>query len=186
MTIKQRLVAAIILACSSNAVFAEDSGAYLGIGYGISYTTLKSSTKTTSYTSSGLHILGGYQVNQNAAIEVDYVDLGAMSDNVSVSIAYSGMGISGVGILPVTETFALYGKMGMTTINSKATALPGWVLLVPATESKAGLSYGFGAQLKMTPNATLRLSLDSYETSALAGNITGRIGMYGAVVVFKF
>lgn len=187
MNIKQGLVAAAIWACFSNAAFAADSGGYAGVGLGGTYTNIKNTStgQSDSYSSSAFNLLGGYQFNKNFAVEVEYVDLGKFKGAI-VDIAGTGLGISGVGVVPLPSNFSLFGKIGVTSVNSTATAHPGWVLLVPASESKVGVSFGLGGQYEITPNATLRLSLNSYEYSALAGNITGRMGMYGVAGIFKF
>lgn len=187
MNIKQILVGATILTCFSNGAFSAESGGYAGIGLGVSYTTIQNTTTgvSSTYSSSAANLLGGYQFNSNFAVEAEYVDLGKFVGS-TVDIAASGYGVSGVGVIPLPNNFSLFGKMGVHTINTKATAHAGWVLLVPASESKSGVSFGLGGQYEITPNATLRLSLNSYEYSALAGNVTGRVAMFGAAGVFKF
>lgn len=187
MKIKYRLVAAVILACFSNAIFAAESGGYAGVGLGVSYATIKnvSTGRSDSYSSSGLNLLGGYQFNQNFAIEAEYVDLGKFTTSI-VEIASTGLGVSGVGVIPLANNLSLFGKIGIASVDTKASARPGWVLLVPASESKVGVSLGLGGQYEITPNATLRLSLNSYEYSALAGSLTGRVGMFGVAGIFKF
>ncbi|NNM79829.1 MAG: outer membrane beta-barrel protein [Gallionella sp.] len=187
MTIKQGLIAAAILVCVSNTAFARDNGGYAGVGFGSTWTNVQNTTTgvTTNYSSSGAHIFGGYQLNQNFAVEAEYVDLGKFS-GTTVAVAGTGLGVSAVGILPVSDKFSLYGKLGIASVNSTLTAAPGYVLLVPASESKVGVSFGAGAELAIAPQAAIRLSLDSYAYSAGTGQLTGNVGVVGIAGIFKF
>lgn len=187
MKIKHELLAAVILVCFSNTIFAAESGGYVGAGLGVTYTTIKDTSTGTSdsYSSSGFNLLGGYQFNKNFAVEVEYVDLGKFTGAI-VELESTGLGVSGVGVIPMPNNFSLFGKIGITNVDTKATARPGWILLVPASESKVGVSFGLGGQYEITPNATLRLSLNSYEYAALAGYLTGREGIFGVAGFFKF
>jgi OmpA-OmpF porin, OOP family len=172
----------------AQAAMAAEDGGYIGGGLGISFTTIKNTSTGVSntFSSSGPHLLGGYQFNRNFALEGEYFDLGSFND-YPVAIKASGYGVSGVGIIPLgSGRFSLFGKIGLTSVSTTGSAAPGWVLTVPASQTKSGVSVGFGMNYDITPKATLRLSLNSYEYAALADSVTGRAGMWGVAGVFHF
>lgn len=171
------------LAFSSSA-FAADKGFYLGGGLGQSRTT--SSATNVATTGTSFKLLGGYSFNQNFAVEAEYVDLGSFAAVTGTDIKGNAFGVSAVGTIPLGEVFSLYGKVGATSVSTTATAQPGWMLLVPATQTKSGISLGLGGEFNVSPNAAIRLSFDSYQFDALASALTGRVATYGVAGVFKF
>jgi OOP family OmpA-OmpF porin len=185
--IKMNFTIVAMLALFSTASFAEgNSEIYVGAGIGVSKMNVQgTSGNTVSYTGSSLQLLVGRQINQKVAVEVEYVDLGKL-DLSNVSITSTGIGVSGIGIMPLQNDFSLYGKVGLASVTTTSTAKPGWVLLVPASESRAGVSLGVGAQYDSSPKTTLRLSIDSYPYSALGGALAGRVAMYSVAGIFKF
>ena len=172
------------LTVTSSAVFAADEGFYLGGGLGQSRTT--NSTTNVSTTGTSFKLIGGYAFNQNFAVEAEYVDLGTFAGVTGADIKGTAVGASAVGTIPLGEVFSLYGKVGVASVSTTATAQPGWMLLVPATQTKSGVSFGIGGAFNVSPNAAIRLSIDSYQFDALASNLTGRVATYGVAGVFKF
>src|SRR5450830_1484361 len=97
---------------------AEQSGFYLGTGIGYSVNQLEndntfSNKGTEKKTDTGFKLYGGYQFNNNWAIEGQYVNLGAYSadtkkqmNNEHVKIKASGMSVAAIGLLPLGESFS--------------------------------------------------------------------------------
>lgn len=180
-------VLAIAGVAFSTASLADKPGIYIGLGAGSSFSNVQnlSTGATTQYTMSGVNALVGYRISEGFAIELESIDFGKIT-TTAVDLTMTGVGVSAVGTVPLGEKFSFFGRVGMTTVTSTLSANPGWVLLVPAEESKSGVSYGFGGEINFTPNVALRLSLDSHEYSVGAGLFTGRVGTYGATGIFKF
>ena len=178
MTIKYKLIAALVLLLISGVSFADENEAYLGIGTGVAMASLSDSTTDTTAVlrGSGLDFLLGYQFSKNVAIELEFIDRRVNNSDDTVNMIFSGVGISAVGFIPMNDIFSLYAKIGKSNINSTK----------PTFESKIGTSVGIGGQFRMSPKTKVRLSLDSYEVSALTGAYTGRVNMVGLGVLVNF
>jgi opacity protein-like surface antigen len=187
------MIVAAILSFASVPAFAteESEGAYIGGGIGSS--NWKSSASTNNYTSSGLRLIGGYQLNPIIAVEAEYFDLGSInvpypvSGNPNASIKAAGMGLSGVGLVPFYQgKLAFYGKMGVASISTTVTAPAGYVFTVPSSSTNTSMSLGIGLNFNFTRNAIMRLSLDRYECSVspITNNI--RVDMYGLAGIYHF
>ena len=83
----------------------------------------------------GWRAFGGYQFSQNTAIEVGYANFGEVSQNIAYTapIALAGTTLTGkykadgffgdiVGTMPLSEQFALLGRIGAMYSTMKATA----------------------------------------------------------------
>lgn len=184
---KTLAITALSALAFSGAAFAE--GGYVGVGGGNATTNISwaGTGVTTSHSATSVDVFGGYKVNSNFAIEAEYINLGKFSGTGNaVSLDGSGFGVSAVGIAPFGNGFSVNGKIGITNTTSNLTAGPGFVLLVPASESKTGVSFGVGAEYEFTPNAAVRLSYTSYQYSAGGGFLTGRFANLGLAGVFSF
>jgi opacity protein-like surface antigen len=174
---------AMLLACCSNAAFAG----YVGIGFGDTAADIASSSgQNINYTSTGMRLVAGNQISPYLSVEAEYIDLGKFTSD-KASIAAKGLGLSGLLALPMSTSFSLFGKAGLARIETTATANPGSVLSAIASDSRIGLTLSYGVQLDVSPNATLRISWDSYKASALVGPFTDRVDMKSAaLLIFKF
>ena len=179
MTIKYKLFAVLALLLLSSASFAEEqSNFYLGFGTGVSIAKLDdSSTSTTAFLrGSGYDFILGYELGKYAAIEMEYVDRRVSNSDDTVNMIFSGGGVSAVILLPVTNTFSFFGKVGVASLNQTK----------PSFDSKNGASFGLGAQWTLTPKVKVRLAANSYDASASAGVYTGRVSALGAAVLVNF
>ncbi|MCG7588175.1 outer membrane beta-barrel protein [Photobacterium sp. OFAV2-7] len=122
--------------------FANAGNAYIGASVGqASYDNLATSDIEDSASSLGMSIIddsdtgfkvfGGYRANEHFAVELFYANLGEVSVNLGAASSLFGtneltieqdtLGASLIGILPVTDNFELFGKVGFhawdATIN---------------------------------------------------------------------
>lgn len=178
MKIKHKVVAALILIFFSCVSVADESEIYLGLGTGVAMSSLSDSATdtTTVLRGSGLDFTLGYQPGRNVAIEMEFIDRRVNDSDDTVNMIFSGIGISAVGLIPVTNDFSFYGKIGKASINSTK----------PSFESKIGTSAGLGVQVRVSPKVKVRVSLDSYEVSAVTARYTGRVNMFGAGFFVNF
>ncbi|HET8705272.1 MAG TPA: outer membrane beta-barrel protein, partial [Pseudomonadales bacterium] len=65
-----------------------------------------------------------------------------------------------VGSYPITDTFSVYGKLGVSSASSENNGLG------EQTTRRTGLTGGIGAEYKFTPQIAGRLGLDSYAVAA--------------------
>ena len=91
----------------SDAAVKSHSGFYLGAGFGT--VDIEDFDNAT-----GFELLGGYNFNQNFAIEASYVDFGNSNDNdlSELEISSDTLALSVVGKIPLGNNFELYGQLG--------------------------------------------------------------------------
>lgn len=121
-------------------------------------------------------LFGGYQFNRNFALEAAAVDLGDMSYSGFFSgtpsgpvsggrVQNGGLNLSAVGVLPLGERFALFGKAGIFLWSSEATDITGGVPTISEADG-SDLSLGLGASFALTPRASLRAEWERFEMSS--------------------
>jgi OmpA-OmpF porin, OOP family len=121
-------------------------------------------------------LFGGYQFNRNFALEVAAVDLGDMSYSGFFSgtpsgpvsggrVQNGGLNLSAVGVLPLGERLALFGKAGIFLWSSEATDITGGVPTISEADG-SDLSLGLGASFALTPRASLRAEWERFEMSS--------------------
>lgn len=176
-------IAAGLLACLTNTA----SAAYFGVGFGDTAADMTSASgQTVNYSSTGLRLVGGNQISQYLSVEAEYIDLGKFTGDTA-SVAAKGLGISGLLAMPVSTSISIFGKAGFARIETTATANPGTTLTTRDSDTRIGMSLGYGATLDVTANVSVRVSWDRYKTSALAGPFTDKVDSKTAVVLlFKF
>jgi OOP family OmpA-OmpF porin len=135
---------------------------------------------------SGMKFFGGYQFNQNLAVELAYVDLGKAtysgtfggSPVTGGSVKTSGLNASVVGTLPLNPSFSLFAKAGLFTWEAKARDTTGGVPF-SGKEDGADLSFGFGGAYNLTKNFSLRAEWEQFEA-------VDKISLLSVGVAYKF
>ncbi len=141
-------------------------------------------------------IFGGHQFNRNLALEGGYFHLGKTDFSATTTPAgtvdgqrrVQGINLDLVGTLPVTERFALLGRVGAQYARSKASySGSGAASGVASSASNSGtnMKMGLGVQYEITPAVWVRGEFERYRVKALAGH--GRnIDTATISVVFPF
>ena len=134
----------------------------------------------------GFGLLGGYIINENFAVEVEYMDLGGFDivgefvistgDLEIIRSAYTGnaLSLSVVSTYQLTEAFSLSGKFGIANTTLDTTP---YATIYTATGqtvvrgntisySKDSLTAGLRGQYKLTPTVGIYVAVDSYAVNA--------------------
>jgi OOP family OmpA-OmpF porin len=135
---------------------------------------------------SGMKFFGGYQFNQNLAVELAYVDLGKAtysgtfggSPVTGGSVKTSGLNASVVGTLPLNPSFSLFAKAGLFTWEAKARDTTGGVPF-SGKEDGGDLSFGFGGAYNVTKNFSLRAEWEHFEA-------VDKISLLSVGVAYRF
>src|SRR5450830_1849591 len=85
------------------------------LGGGFTTTSINDDDRDTGY-----KLFGGYKLNKNFAVEGGYFDLGKFgftattvpAGTLSGNIKLRGLNLDAVGILPITEKFSVFGRVG--------------------------------------------------------------------------
>ncbi len=121
-------------------------------------------------------LFAGYKFNKNFALEGGYADLGKYTASGNALLRGSTINADGdvkayaifidaVGILPASEEFAVFGKVGGAYTHTKANAsasFAGFSASDNATSSKFVPKLGIGAQYYVTKAVALRAEYEYY------------------------
>jgi OOP family OmpA-OmpF porin len=168
---KKLLIPALGLsAILASSVVAAETPWYVGAGFGQVDTSLSDSDLSslddgsdfTAITIDGkdtaLSIYSGYQIDPNFSVELGYIDMGSYSasttsdgsgtvfnaGNVDIGVDLTAFNLGMKGMLPISNNFAGYGKLGFTRWEADFSATNG-ALSGSASDDGTDLYYGVGA-----------------------------------------
>lgn len=184
------LVSAVVLTAVSSSVFAGDWYVTGHVGQAeakdesahevdadlidLGVTGLVSSLDDTD---TGYKLQLGYMFTPYWGLEGGYVDLGNVNYNASFTgpvagnataeVEVYGWNIAAVGNLPISDAFALYGKLGVINakvkIDIQATGA-GESLSVSDSDTGADPNWGFGAVYNVTDQVGVRLEWERFNS----------------------
>ena len=181
-----RRVSAVLFCLMAQATFAAGLTSFVGLGLGNTTAEVPGSSGQVTASGAGYRIVAGSQINPMLSLEAEYVDLGQFTDATS-NVSAKGLGASGVISMPISGMFSIYGRGGLTRIETTVSPLVGSNAVLPQSDTVVGVSWGYGIQADIASNASLRLSWDRYKSSVLAGTFTNRIDMNSsALLIYRF
>ena len=189
---------------------AEHTGWYVGGSGGQSRATIDDVRITNSLTAGGFNSIsitdhdrptgykafGGYQFNKNLALEGGYFDLGQFgfvartvpAGTLSGTMKLKGVNLDAVGILPITDRFSAFGRVGVNRAEARDTFVgTGRVGVLNPNPSKrdTNYKYGLGLQFAFTPALSLRTEVERYRINDGVGN-KGDIDLISVGLVYRF
>ncbi|WP_334189882.1 outer membrane beta-barrel protein [Noviherbaspirillum sp.] len=202
------LAALAILA--SPIAMADDTGWYAGANVGqsrakidnerISSSLLGSGYATGSMTNdnrdTAYKIYGGYQINKNFAVEGGYFNFGEFgytattvpAGSLNGNIRVQGLNLDLVGILPITEKFSAFGRVGVNYAEARDSFRgTGAVRVSNPNPSKRDTNYkfGVGVQYAFTDALAVRAEAERYRINDAVGN-KGDIDLVSIGLVYRF
>lgn len=185
MKLKLAFIAATLLA--SQAAFAGDT--YVGVGVGQSrlHADTGAFNKSTDLKDTAGKVFVGKELNRNFALEGSYFDLGDFSGKDRFGnrgeVGARGLGLDLVTTLPLTERFAVLGRVGVTRTRIDG-AINGHGDHKNVTEPKAGI----GLQYKLSDRLAVRGEYEAYRTNTSYAGFKEKshVGVVGASLVYKF
>jgi OmpA-OmpF porin, OOP family len=167
--IKKGLAAAILALAGTNAM----ASGYVGVGFGTVDPDLDAISDFED--SSGLEIIGGFNINPNMAFELSYVDLGESSDTMVPVWTVSASGIAGALLLKAQagESAEVFFKFGLFNWDASISE-QGFGEFV--SDSGTDFFFGFGAAFKLNQTVSLGMrynaySMDDQDPTMLSANI---------------
>ena len=202
---------ALLGAVSSTCAMADDApGWYVGGNVGrtqadfdnerITNTLAGQGFRVTSTTErdhdTGYKIFGGYQLSRNFALEAGYFDLGKLNYGFTTLPAGSfnsetrvrGLNLDLVGILPLSDRFSVFGRVGANYAQTKSSfsRTPNLALNNFDSRNKdTHVKVGLGLQYAITPALSIRGELERYRISDPIRN-KGYIDMASVGLVYRF
>jgi len=161
------------------------------LGSGLATTSMVDDNRDTGY-----KLFGGYKINRNFAVEGGYFDLGRFGftattvppGTLSGTIKLKGLNLDAVGILPFTEKFSAFGRVGMNYAQAKDSfSGTGAVAVLDPNPSKREANYKFGAGLQydFTQSLGMRLEAERYRINDAVGN-KGDVDLFSVGLVYRF
>ena len=175
------LVSAFLL---TPAVASAESGFYMGASIGTSDLNEDFDGLTIDTDATAFRVIAGWRFNEYFAIEGGYHDFGDFEQTVDIngtpataSLSADGFTFGIAGALPLSEKFALTGRLGMffwdgaAEINNVSQASP----------EDSNLYYGAGASYAVTERFSLnadwsRYDLEESQSDVLSAGFQYRFG----------
>ena len=205
------LALAILASLASPMAAAQDDSWYGGFNFGQTRATIDNARITSALLGggyvttaivdddrdNGFKIFGGYQWNRNFAIEAGYFDLGQFgytattvpAGTLTGRIKLKGVNIDLVGIIPITDKFSAFGRIGAIYAQAKDrfTTTGAVNLITDPSPSKSAANYKFGAGLQydFSENLAVRLEGERYRVDDAIGN-KGDVDMYSLGLIYRF
>ena len=176
----------------SNAEIDNERIANQLLGSGFTTTSISNNDTDTAF-----KIFAGYKFNKHFALEGGYFNLGQFgytattvpAGTLSGTIKLKGLNFDAVGILPITEKFSAFGRIGLNYAEAKDNFSRSGAVATPTdpSPSKRGTNYktGLGLQYALTETVGLRGEWERYRINDAVGN-DGDINMYSLGVVVMF
>ncbi|WP_292258030.1 outer membrane beta-barrel protein, partial [Marinospirillum sp.] len=196
---------------AATPAFAEDSFWYGGANIGQSAAKIDSGSIRSELEQSGAldvtefdrdnkdlgyKIFGGYQFNQNLAIELGVFDLGQFDFEATTNPAGSldgrikvkGLNLDLVGLLPMTERLSAFGRVGISYAHAKDNfSSTGAVTTANSstTEKSGNYKFGAGVQYDFTPALAMRAEAERYRISSDSLS-DGDVDLFSLGMVYRF
>ena len=184
------LAASLFCAAAQHALAADDIGFYIGgsfsatrIDSGNGARDLSNELRALGFAtadvqfdekSTGLKILGGYQVNRNFAVEGYIASLGKYDISVlttgptvsgSGDVKVTGLGFDAVGILPFNDRWSGLARVGLFMWEAKtnfSASGGGPSSSASGSDDGSDFKFGLGVEWKVGSNVRLRAEWEHY------------------------
>ena len=154
----------------STTAFAQQPY-YIGGGIGQSYVEEDNVASGQDFDDEdfAFKLFGGYRFHENFAVEADYLDFGEPDDDIlgiNLEVDLYALALYGVGILPLTDQFELFAKLGIAYWDAE---VDGSFLGISASDDEDGtdLAYGLGASFAFTDQLAARVEYERIDVDDL-------------------
>ena len=189
---------------------ADDSGWNGGISIGQTRAKIDEARITSSVLGAGYSAVAidddprdvgykaflGYRFNRNFALEGGYFDLGKFGfsartvplGTLNGNMRLRGLNIDAVGILPLTDKFSVFGRLGAHHTQARDSfSGTGLINVLNPNPSKRETNYkfGMGFQYDFTPSLGLRVEAERYRINDAIGT-RGDVDMVSLGLIYRF
>ena len=187
----KKILVAALLSTVVTAPLAADSGGYVGVTVGRSKTDNPyPATTTTKDNETVGGIFAGYQFDKNWGAEVFYANVGKLDGTCGAGCTFTtkgdAVGFNLVGTAPLSDTFALYAKLGFASTKTDTQKTPAAATFTG--DRRSAVTGGVGAQYNINKNVGIRAGWDGYEqaTHSAGTEYKPRPSVWSMGAVFKF
>ena len=146
----------------------------------------------------GYKLYGGVPLTRNFAIEGGYFDLGKFSfsaTTVPAGTLYAnlkvpkGVNLDLVGILPLSEQFSIFGRVGVTRVQTRSNFSGTGAVVFPrpsnGQETDWGHKFGLGIEYKFTRSFAVRAEAERYRVPDTLSN-KANVDLFSIGLVYYF
>lgn len=144
----------------------------------------------------GYKLYGGYRFSRHFALEGGYFDLGKFDFTATTlplgtlngSIRVKGVNLDLVGMMPLTEKFSAFGRIGLNYAQTRDSFNgTGGAVVVNPNPSDRDLNhkFGLGIQYKFTESFGMRAEAERYRVSNAVGG-KANVDLFSVGLVFLF
>lgn len=157
---KTRSLLLVLFLFATTTAMAE--GFYAGAGFGL--TQIEDEDQGISFKDNplGWRLLAGYDINENFGIEGSYINSGKAEDDVfgeNVEAELSAFTLAVVGLLPISDSAQLFGKVGFYSGEQEVT-VQGFTL----DQDEDGATVGAGIRFGTSEALAIRGEFEWYDT----------------------
>ncbi|MET0378378.1 MAG: outer membrane beta-barrel protein [Spongiibacteraceae bacterium] len=200
----------VLAVVASPFAAAEGSGWYLGANAGqsrgeIDNEEIRNSLLSAGFISTsiddderdtGYKLFGGYQFNRYFALEGGYFNLGQFDFRADTlpagglrgDIELQGVNLDAVGILPLTDKFSVFGRVGANYAEAEDSFRGSGAVNVSdpsSTERKTNYKYGAGLQYAFTDAMAMRVEAERYRIDNARGE-AGDVDLFSVGLLYRF
>lgn len=177
---KTRLAVLATLGLLSGQAMAEGQGFYAGGALG--YVLLEDSAGDVSIEAddTGFKVFGGYQINDNFAVELAYIDGGSPEDElfgITVENDPSAIQASVIGSLPLGQVFSLYLRASLLSWENEIFVTDGFDSFTFENDGD-DFSYGAGGRFNFGQKAAIRVEYEGADLDGTDVSIFSVGGMF--------
>lgn len=134
------------------------------------------SSSSTDDADTGWKLFAGYKIMKYLAVEGAYANLGEGTAHsiitapapgvVDTTLEAEAWTVSALGILPLGESFSLFGRLGVNFWNADVSAVGtggGATAVAAGDDDGTDMVYGAGASYSFTPNFSVRGEWERYD-----------------------
>ncbi|MES2936936.1 MAG: outer membrane beta-barrel protein [Pseudomonadota bacterium] len=142
----------------------------------------------------GYKLYGGYQMNRHFAIEAGWFDLGRFDYGYTTaggtfngSTRFHGINLDLVGMLPLSDRFSVFARVGAAYSRSRSSSGSTGVLpnYGSRRDNDVGAKVGLGVEYAFTPQLSVRGELERYRLEDPVRN-RGYVDMASVGLVYRF
>ena len=170
------LFAILVISCMLSAsALAQQPPYYAGAGIGQSYVEEDNIIGGADFDDEdfGFKVFGGIRLHENFAVEAAYLDFGETDDDSAglfdIEVELYALALYGVGILPLSEQFELFAKLGVAYWDADADGIIIFSGITFPVDDDDGvdLAYGIGASYAFTDQFAVRVEYEGVDVDDL-------------------
>jgi opacity protein-like surface antigen len=158
---KKFAIAAALLLLLTPAAWAK---AYVGASVG----TADASASGVSGDDTSWKFVGGYTFTKFVGVEGSYRDLGSVKETIgttSLGMEASSIDVFGVGTLPISERFDVFGKAGFAHVEVDATVSDPLLGTLSTSDTGNELALGAGVNFNFGEKLAVRAEYETIDTA---------------------